>query len=404
MKKIIKYLFYGFINVFCIFSRIFIWKTKKIWIFGSWMGLKFADNSRYLFQYLHDNKGIYGIKKVVWITRNKNLLKTLKSLGYITVYANSLLSFYYHLRAGVHVICNMPCGNKDFKGDICGMLSIGSVKIQCWHGIPLKANLKNDSDRLKNNFIYRFLQPGHWESKQIICSTGKGCTSRMIKWFGTNYNYLECGYPRLCNCVKLMGDEQVIIGKISTYKKVILYLPTFRSNQSSFVHPLCNEDLCEFLNDNAILWIEKPHQANKGNELFLYDRAKIKNIVELKPEFDINTIIKYISILATDFSSVSLDALYFKKPVVYYAPDLEEYMRRDRGFLDDFKDLMLDSFCMNSYEFLEKIKSIYRGVYFNTNISAKYSYLIELLYSNGNIDYHEIMGSMMTKIRGLKQK
>ena len=97
-------------------------RDKNIWLFGSWMGEKFADNSRFLFQYLHENKSKFGIRKVVWVTNNSDVLEEIRSLGYEAYLMDTQESKYFHLKAGVHVICN----SRDT--DICTKYSFGAKK------------------------------------------------------------------------------------------------------------------------------------------------------------------------------------------------------------------------------------------------------------------------------------
>ncbi len=58
-------------NLFTLIVNLFIWRNKKVILFGSWMGDKFTDNPRFMFQYLHAHRDEYDIKKLVWVTRNE---------------------------------------------------------------------------------------------------------------------------------------------------------------------------------------------------------------------------------------------------------------------------------------------------------------------------------------------
>lgn len=45
-------------------------KTNKLLIFGSWLGEKYADNPRYLFEYVIKNRPDL---KAIWITSNQDV-------------------------------------------------------------------------------------------------------------------------------------------------------------------------------------------------------------------------------------------------------------------------------------------------------------------------------------------
>ena len=165
MKKVLKFI-YVWIQNLCIFLlNLFIWRSKQIWLFGSWMGEKFADNSRFLFQYIDENKKTFGIKKVIWVTKNPDVLNELRLHGYECYLFNSKKSFYYHIKSGVHVICNSSA-SKRFCNDIRTNLSFGAKKIQLWHGVGIKAvgNLKSSSRLGKISsfslFLQRYGKPG----------------------------------------------------------------------------------------------------------------------------------------------------------------------------------------------------------------------------------------------------
>ena len=97
--------------IYTIFNR----RDKKTIIVGAWMGSKFADNSRYLYQYLYKNKKELGLNNVIWVTRNRDVNVMLNNSGYKSCLIGTKESKYWHLKAGCHVLCNMafPYPNYD---------------------------------------------------------------------------------------------------------------------------------------------------------------------------------------------------------------------------------------------------------------------------------------------------
>ena len=53
------------INLLVFIANLFIRRDKKVLLFGSWMGNRFADNSRFLFQHLAAHRDAYGLKHIV---------------------------------------------------------------------------------------------------------------------------------------------------------------------------------------------------------------------------------------------------------------------------------------------------------------------------------------------------
>lgn len=325
--------------------NIFIWRDKRVVLFGAWMGDKYADNTRFLFQYLQDNKERYDIKKMVWVTRNQEVIRLLNEKGYKAYEMHSINSIYYHFKAGIHVVCNINFPVKGYAGDIMGQFSGHAIKINTWHGIPLKAGKTTGENAKKrgvsgkikyalrkSTLVTSLFTPGHWD-KAYYLSTGVECTRRCSAFCGIKESqFIEAGYPRDCGIVSLLEDERLIISQFDFYKKIFLYVPTFRET-SQVPHPLSEKTLRDFLIENHVLWVEKPHAA-MGDSLMPVD--KDDNVLYLNSRFDINVLLDKVDLIITDYSSVCYDAMAYDKPVLFYSPDVDYYARMERGFLCNY--------------------------------------------------------------------
>lgn len=110
-------------------------------------------------------------------------------------------------------------------------------------------------------------------------------------------------------------------------KRIVLWAPTFRGNASEA--RLYGEDsidaLIEYYNGVGDVYLIKsvhPHSDNKNN-------LQRMNTSELMVISDV---------LITDYSSVFFDYLLFDKPIIFYAPDFDEY-KEGRGFYLDYSSL-----------------------------------------------------------------
>lgn len=349
-------LFAPLINLLVDILNIFVRRDKEVILFGSWMGIRFADNSRYLFQYLNDHKKEYKIKKLVWATRDREVYSLLKKEKYDVYMMHTLLCLYYHLKAGAYVICNMNFPVKGYKGDVMGQLAGRAVKINAWHGIPLKAGKSTGKNQkthglsgklkyyLRNNELFcSVFTPGHWD-KAYYLSTGAICTDRCSEFLGIHRKwFIEAGYPRDCRTDKPLITETSIISTMKRFNYTILYVPTFRDT-GDVPDPMANREFRDFIIQSGCLWIEKPHTASKQ-----LDGGKDggRNLLHLKGSFDINAILPEITLLITDYSSACYDAMAFDKPVIYYSPDYNDYKFNDRGFLCDYKGAVKGSYADN---------------------------------------------------------
>ena len=110
--------------------RLWPFRNKKIWIFGSREGTKFDDNSRYMFEYIwkyHQDR-----IRAVWLCKNESTLSELNQKGYEVYYNSSIKGKWMQLRAGVALYSH---GLIDF-----GVFPLvgGSCCVALWHGMGFK--------------------------------------------------------------------------------------------------------------------------------------------------------------------------------------------------------------------------------------------------------------------------
>lgn len=158
-------------SVILVFSLL-IPKTDKIILVGGWFGNRFADNSKYFFLSLNDSKEDLGINKVVWITRNDEILNELVSSGFDAYDVNSIKGIWYHLRAKYHVI-------DQTLSDINPFLSVRARRINLWHGFPLKnigIFMKTNNNRKPkykslNWYINKLCTKGFWFDYYLLATS-----------------------------------------------------------------------------------------------------------------------------------------------------------------------------------------------------------------------------------------
>ena len=347
-------------------------RDSSIVLFGSWFGNRFADNSRYLFQYLSENKEKYNLTHVVWVTRDKELCCELIQMGYEAYMMESEESIRYHKKAKFHIISNsnQKVGGKET--DILTQYSNGAIRINLWHGIGgIKgvgyASKTYLDEKEKHPVLYNFLEKiiqfrmyrlfvqvlGGWGDCYYL-STTPFVTEGFKKYFKMpDEFYIESGYPRNQYEVKVRKCEKKVIEQIGKCKKTILYMPTFRDNNEHYISPLSNEKFINYLKQDEWTWIEKKHGADISD--LLREREE-KNIIQLDGNFDASIIIPRVDIVITDYSSVSWDALYHKKPVIFFMPDFDYYMKQDRGFVLKPEEFLIGPAVYSTEELLNILK------------------------------------------------
>ena len=255
------------------------------------------------------------------------------------------------------------------------------IFVQCWHGTPLKRlgcdlehfdNVLNTIDGIKkrykieaSKFTY-FISPSKFASEKFISAWN-------LKEIGKENIIVEEGYPRNDFFFNYnVKDVQKISKKLAienASRKIILYAPTYRSNQhQTGLGYVYKEEIDfkkmenKFGKDYLILF--RPHYfiANA----FDFDKYKgfVYNVADID---DINELYIISDILITDYSSVFFDYANLKRPMIFFMYDLEHYKNESNGFYIDLNEL--PGQIVETQEDLEK--SI-EDVDFNIGSSKKY--------------------------------
>ena len=326
-------------------------RDMKTVLFGAWFGEKFSDNPRFLFQYLSENRRALGLNRVVWVTRKETVCETIRGMGYEAYMIDSEESLLCHRTAGVHIICNGAFDDPaQPHADILGRYSTGAVKINLWHGLcgikgfgflsneflhmrksrPVAARFKELLHT--NGFLRRYaVSPGGWGDCYYL-STTDYVTELFRKIFmSPRENFIQSGYPRNCVAFRRTAKEDEVINNLARYRFRVLYLPTFRDNAACYTAPLECEPVRKLLEQHDdFLWIEKSHSADKQ---FRLTEGQTNNVLRLNDIFEINLLLPCVDVVVTDYSSVAFEAIYHRKSVLYYAPDMDYYINDDRGFI-----------------------------------------------------------------------
>ena len=368
-------------------------RDQGVVLVGAWMGEKFADNSRYLYQYLSSHAEQLNLKHVVWATRNPKLKEELEASGYECCLIGTKESFDWHMKAGVHILCNAVTSYRHFQADIDTRYSYGAKKIQLWHGVGVKSigvrsnSLRNRPQRRPSYLRRQLAAEGGWGNAYFLCTSPLNMDINQ-----KNENYIRdfmfiSMYPRYCQCLQYTQNEKDIIETIKTYPVSILYLPTFRTTDGGYVHPLSDFEFCNWLSENGVLWIEKPHSASSRNE---EEAPNAVNRLLLDHSFDINVLYDFITVLATDYSSAAFDAIYHQKPVLLYVPDLETYQTKDVGLLVDYSTFWPSLLCRNTAEIRETVSQAVHERFFTDERNSTYDRIRTEFFQNQQANYEDI--------------
>lgn len=354
-----KHLIYLIVKIFINLFRFI--KLKDRVIFGL-RDIKnqdlFLHNSKYLFLYLSQNN-----IDCIWLTSNKHLIEVLNKYGYKVYERYSIKGIYYALTSKYWIT--------DFS-HITHCISIflppNAIRINLWHGIPLK-KIQNDTPEslyykqtfvehcIKNfldpNFNY-YISAGMYDSKCF--KTAFDVKEEQIIQLGNPR--LDTLFTDVQDASLFMNDDFNIIKNLKQKgKKLLLYVPTFRKDGKNISNWLLSEELKILLKNNNAVLICKLHYLDKNS-------LTIKNnetLYKLDGSSDIYPILKYFDILITDYSSIYFDYLLLDKPIIYNPVDINEYKEK-YDFYSDYEELTAGVKAYNESELLEKISETINGV------------------------------------------
>jgi CDP-glycerol glycerophosphotransferase (TagB/SpsB family) len=321
----------------------FITKDKNIWIFGAWSGKKYADNSKYFFEYVNEQ---YPNVKAIWVSDDNKIVQNLNSKGFIAYKKYSFMSIFYGVQAKYSIFVHSN------KTDSLMFLNNKKTQlIQLWHGSPIKKIGKDDKMFQGDSLIKRITKlvffPYLKEEKYAIF-TGIGDEDSKI--YATAFSATNIKSTGLCRNDKLFYKKKQVYYTVT-------YLPTFRDQIGDKVDLFSeyNFDLAtwnEKLSKLSIVLNIKMHPVNKPkNELL--DKFKNFKYINFLDEIDVAEVLANTDILITDYSSVFFDYLLTDNPIIFAPFDYEKYLTKDRELYYDYDEVTPGPKCKNWAEVLE---------------------------------------------------
>lgn len=338
---------------------------------GSWCGERYADNSRYLIEYLDRQYPNY---KLYWIGSDYVRNEVLSHTNNVTFLEMN------RFRTNLKLLrCKYFFFTQMHQADI-SMSNVYRKAVMCYmhHGMPIKkwgADGLNQMDE-KKNVIYELIDTINASNKHydyFVTSSEKhaltNCTSLSFRGCTPDKN-IKTGTPRndmlIHYCVdsakhyKEFYNQFFDIGKA---KKVILYLPTYRrvSKDIFSFSRITTSEKCA-LNGvltkyNAVL-IEKRHCAEKQTSSII-DTERVKFA---DSKMNIQEMMLFTDYLISDYSGAYLDFIMLDRPVIHFAYDYEYYKNTDSGLYYDIEDFSAGRVVTTFNDMLDEIEKLASGM------------------------------------------
>ena len=310
-------------------------RIREDWVFvESFFGKSYSDSPKYLYEYLYDK---YGDQyRFIWCLNRR----TREVKGRPSICRRHSLRYVYYTARAKYFICNtrQPAWFKKRKE---------TVFVETWHGTPLKKlafDLEDIHAVSQDHKKLFYSQSKEWD---YLVSANRFSTDVFERAFCfPREKIIETGYPRNDilyseHAGRIAEEVKRELG-IPKGKRVILYAPTWRDNQFyekakyKFTLVLDLERMRrEFGNDSVLLLRTHYYIADRlelsGLDDFVYNGSGYGDVSRLYLVSDI---------CITDYSLVFVDFANLKRPLLFFAYDLEDYKEEIRGmYLDMEKEL-----------------------------------------------------------------
>lgn len=308
---------------------------KNVIVFCSNLGRNYTGNPRFIYENMVE-RNLDTKYLCIWFFNEPDKIPIIGHGRRIKYQRIKYL--YYMAVAGIWVF---DCRQPSF------LIKKKSVKyIQTWHGTPLKKlalDLEDISmageeslEEYKRNF------KENTKTWDYLISQNKFSTETFRRAFDYHNTILEIGYPR--NDILINSNNAETISKIKykwnlpNDKKIILYAPTWRDDEfyglaNYKFNPNIDFNLLKNELSNEFIMIVKYHYLVKDE----IDWSSYKGFIyNFDNSYDISELYLISDMLITDYSSVMFDYSLLKRPMFFYAYDLDNYKNNLRGFYFDF--------------------------------------------------------------------
>lgn len=332
----------------------------KTWIFGADYGNMYREGSKYLLEFMLKYHPDY---QCTFITRNPAVKEDLDKKGIPCEMNFSLRGILKVLQSEVVITSQVP-------SDIIFVYrNPKRFFYYLGHGQPYKAGLLAQSKSYHNRVFKK--QKGFklaWEKVACFLNGGYGFTETCIysstsDWL-MPYNKIVIGYKtdhRVLGMPRndgLFDDERMKserwLNNVSG-KFIITYMPTHREYGRGKVSPIPfidNKEVQQWMRENNVVFVVKQHP---NMETKIHDTLDTDVIIDVsKKKFDPQVVLFHTDVLISDFSSVWIDFLLLRRPLLFYFYD--DFAKEDEGVLYDIREDPPGAFCYTEEDLFELIK------------------------------------------------
>ena len=329
----------GFLSFVTGFFHYF--SPKKYHLFFGENRGKFIGNNKYYFLQVKD----YYNGNIFWVVDNKAIFKELKAENIPVILFSSFRSKWLLFRSQCFYFDNMT-----WQRSYPWLKCFNTKIIHMSHGVGLKYTEKM---MIPDGFLEQLseeentrLNESIFKNDLLISTSDFYAQEVSSPAYSTPLEKIICsGYPKNDLFYKTIEGADIytdryVLEKLDNLrkegKKIIVYAPTFRDMNLDFDHTSIFdiEEFDKFLIANDLLFVIKGHTSIVMNaDCTLSD---ISSILFYKNDKDGYPLLKRADLLVTDYSSIYMDFLHTRKPVIFFPYDIKTYLQEHRQLQFDY--------------------------------------------------------------------
>lgn len=341
-------------------------RRSNRWVFGSWHGRVFGDNAAALFLHCTERRDV----EPIWIATDPRVRRQVRARGLCAYHPWSLRGLYSCTTAGVFLFTSTT-------RDINCWVSRGAKNVLLRHGVGIKkigrghTGRRHRMNRLHHGswwqrMLYWLALPWHKAPLHLVIATSPLHAEQACEYFGVEPEQVEItGFPRndLLLRPRLDSDDPQLDRWLADVKdrgaSLFFYMPTFRDDGRppfEFAWP----ELDRRLDEIGAALLVRCHLEDRSGFAEQLRRARTRNIRLHDRRCDPYRVLGAARALITDYSSVAYDFLLLSRPLIFFAPDLEQYSRQ-RTLSCNYEEAAPGLRARNLEELLAAIATVTRG-------------------------------------------
>lgn len=274
--------------------------------------------------------------RCIWLYRTESECRALREKGLNHYPLKSIRGYWYSLRADLAFIAY---GFNDLNGTAI----YGAKIVNVWHGTPLK-KIYFDSPQLQaitwSRKIKRFIQMQFTRRISLFPVSSELSKTRVESAFRLGESVAKViGEPRtdkIFNRDRPHVSHAGLIGNLARLgaDSLLLYAPTWREYSEKFDMDDF-EALVKAVESMGKYLVFRAHPLDQENPILNIKHERLIYLPCNKYQ-DINEYLYLFGALITDYSSIAIDFSLLKRPIYFFAHDLDTYDRQ-QGFYETYE-------------------------------------------------------------------